>query len=64
MSHIKAVLVYAKFVWGEPLEEVIAEFEKALAGLGKSRIVTKSKTRDRLPTHEELQVLTTHFYKN
>ena len=64
MSHIKAVLVHAEYVWGEPLEEVIAEYEKALIGLRKSRIVTKSKVRDRLPTNEELQALTTHFYRN
>ncbi|WP_151776240.1 tyrosine-type recombinase/integrase [Acinetobacter bereziniae] len=64
LSHIKAVLVHAEYVWGEPLENVIAEFDKALIGLRKSRIVTKSKTRDRLPTSDELQALTTHFYRN
>ncbi|KAI0681471.1 site-specific integrase [Acinetobacter pittii] len=63
LSHIKAVLVHAQFVWGEPLEEVIAEFEKALIGLTKARIVTRGKLRDRLPTDEELQALTTFFYK-
>ncbi|MFX9862854.1 site-specific integrase, partial [Acinetobacter baumannii] len=63
LSHIKAVLVHAQFVWGEPLENVISEFEKALIGLTKARIVTKSKLRDRLPTDEELQALTTFFYK-
>ncbi|MFX8848450.1 site-specific integrase, partial [Acinetobacter baumannii] len=56
-------LVHAQFVWGEPLENVISEFEKALIGLTKARIVTKSKLRDRLPTDEELQALTTFFYK-
>lgn len=64
LSHIKAVLVHAEYVWGEPLENVIAEFDKALIGLRKSRIVTKSKTRDHLPTSDELQALTTHFYRN
>lgn len=64
MSHIKAVLVHAEYVWGEPLESVLAEYEKALIGLRKSRIVTKSKVRIRLPTNEELQALTTFFYKN
>lgn len=64
MSHIKAVLVHAEFVWGEPLEGVLLEHEKALTGLQKSRIVTKSKLRTRLPTAEELQLLTNYFYKS
>jgi hypothetical protein len=64
LGHIKAVLIHVEHVWGEPLEEVVVEYDKALTGLRKSRIVTKSKTRDRLPTFEELQALTTHFYKN
>lgn len=64
MSHIKAVLVHAEFVWGEPLENVLIEYEKALVGLQKSRIVTKSKLRTRLPTAEELQLLTNYFYKS
>ncbi|APV34861.1 tyrosine-type recombinase/integrase [Acinetobacter soli] len=63
LSHIKAVLNHAEYVWGEPLENVVIEYEKALLGLTKSRIVTKSKVRDRLPTGEELQALTTFFYK-
>lgn len=63
LSHIKAVLVHAEYVWGEQLEDVIVEYEKALIGLRKSRIVTRSKTRDRLPTAEELQTLTNYFYK-
>ncbi|ENW95803.1 tyrosine-type recombinase/integrase [Acinetobacter sp. NIPH 298] len=64
LSHIKAVLVHAQFVWGKDIEATLDEFEKSLTGLRKSRIVTKSKTRDRLPTSDELQALTTHFYKN
>ncbi|MEB5477257.1 tyrosine-type recombinase/integrase [Acinetobacter pollinis] len=64
LSHIKAVLVHAEYVWGEDVEGVINEYEKSLAGLRKSRIVTKSKTRERLPTSQELQALTTHFYKS
>jgi len=64
LSHIKAVLVHAEYVWGEPLEHVVAEFEKAMIGLSKARIVTKSRLRDRLPTNDELQALTTHFYKS
>lgn len=63
MSHIKAVLVHAEYVWGEQIENVISEFDKSLIGLRKSRIVTKSKVRDRLPTNDELQALTTLFYQ-
>ncbi|PKF31903.1 tyrosine-type recombinase/integrase [Acinetobacter proteolyticus] len=63
LSHIKAVMVHAQFVWGKNIENVIDEFEKSLTGLRKSRIVTKSKLRDRLPTSDELQALTTHFYR-
>lgn len=63
LSHIKAVIVHAEFVWGEPLENVLIEFDKAMIGLQKSRIVTRSKQRDRIPTAEELQILTNFFYK-
>ncbi|WP_038342336.1 tyrosine-type recombinase/integrase [Acinetobacter sp. A47] len=62
LSHIKAVLVHAQFVWGKNIEHVIDEFDKSLTGLRKARIVTKSKLRDRLPTSDELQALTTLFY--
>lgn len=63
-SHIAAVLNHADLVWGEKLENTLQEYNYSLKGLKRARIVTKSKIRDRLPTAEELQLLTTHFYKS
>ncbi|ENX12645.1 hypothetical protein F895_03022 [Acinetobacter sp. CIP 64.2] len=63
LSHIKAVLLHAHFVWGKEIEHVIDESNKSMTDLRKARIVTKSKTRDHLPTSEELQALTNFFYK-
>ncbi|MEB3753801.1 tyrosine-type recombinase/integrase [Acinetobacter sp. MD2(2019)] len=63
LSHIASVLNHAELVWGEDILFVKNELTQALIGLKKARIVTKSKARDRLATHEELQILTNHFYK-
>ncbi len=64
LSHLKAVLTHAENIWGLDIEHVLVEYEKALIALRKSRIVTRSKTRTRLPTKEELQKLTNYFYKS
>ena len=63
LSHISSVLNHAQLVWGEDVEKSKDELTHAIAGLKKSRIVTKSKERDRLITSEELHILTNHFYK-
>lgn len=48
---------------GEDITHAKNEWSHSLIGLKKARIATKSKQRDRLPTAEELQILTNHFYK-
>lgn len=57
---MKSVLDYAEFVWGLPVESI--EFEKAIKGLRKARLVSDSDERDRLPIDEELQKITTVSY--
>ncbi|KAF1026893.1 MAG: Tyrosine recombinase XerC [Acinetobacter bereziniae] len=57
---IKSVLDYAELVWG--LEINLVEFEKAIKGLRKARIVGDSEERSRLISSEELQQVTTFSY--
>lgn len=65
---MKAVMDYAELVWG--LDVDVAEYEKAIKGLRKARLVGDSDERDRLPTSDELQKITTlsyldfHYSKN
>ncbi|SDC09045.1 tyrosine-type recombinase/integrase [Acinetobacter boissieri] len=63
LSHISSVLNHAELVWGDDIAHTKNELSHSLIGLKKARIVTKSKERDRLIAHEELQILTNHFYK-
>lgn len=59
---IKSVLDYAELVWG--LNVDTAEYEKAVKGLRKARIVGDSEERARLVTSKELQdITTTSFYE-
>ena len=59
---IKSVLDYAELVWG--LEVNTVEYEKAVKGLRKARIVGDSDERMRLITSKELQdITTTSFYE-
>ena len=62
MIGLRSVLKQAKLAWG--LNVNLAEFEDAMLGLKYSRKVASSKQRNRTPTSDELQALTTHFYKN
>lgn len=57
---IKSVLDYADLVWG--IEIDLQEYEKAVKGLRKARIIGDSVERNRLPTSTELQDLTTTSY--
>lgn len=57
---IKSVLDYADLVWG--IEIDLHEYEKAVKGLRKARIIGDSVERNRLPTSTELQDLTTTSY--
>lgn len=60
MMTMRSVLKQAKLAWG--LDVNLSEFEDALLGLKHSRKVTCSKQRNRTPTSDELQALTTYFY--
>lgn len=57
---IKSVLDHAELLWG--VEVDFNEYEKAIKGLRKSRVISESEERDRLPTSKELQNLTTFGY--
>ena len=60
MIGLRSVLKQAKLAWG--LNVNLAEFEDAMLGLKHSRKVGASKQRNRTPTSDELQKLTTYFY--
>ncbi|MGM8938944.1 site-specific integrase [Psychrobacter glaciei] len=60
MIGLRSVLKQAKLAWG--LSVNLAEFEDAMLGLKHSRKVASSKQRNRTPTSDELQSLTTYFY--
>jgi integrase len=61
LQYLKVVLTHADLVWGEKVD--LFELEQAMKGLRNARVITKSKKRDRLPTQNELQLLTNYFYK-
>lgn len=61
MMTLRSVLKQAKLAWG--LDVNLQEFEDAMLGLRHSRKVSASKKRSRTPTSEELQQLTTYFYR-
>lgn len=60
MIGLRSVLKQAKLAWGITVD--LSEFEDAMLGLKHSRKVSASKQRNRTPTSEELQQLTTHLY--
>lgn len=60
LYYIRAVLIHAEMTWGDSVK--VAELDAARRGLSKSRVISKSAVRHRLPTAEELQQLTTYFY--
>ena len=57
---IKSVLDHAELVWG--IEIDFNEYEKAVKGLRKARVLSESEDRLRLPTSQELQDITTLAY--
>ena len=61
LQYLKVVLSHADLVWGEQVN--LLELEQAMKGLRNARIITKSKKREQLYTSEQLQMLTTYFYK-
>lgn len=62
LQYIRSVLKYANRAWD--MEKVNwLELDIACETLRDNRIIAKSKERDRLPTSQELQDLTTYFYQ-
>lgn len=61
MVDIRAVLKHAKIVGGYDVN--LADFEDVVLALRYLRKIKGSDKRTRLPTSEELQALTTYFYK-
>ncbi len=60
LQFLRSVLNHAELVLNEP--NTINELNLAMRGLRNARQIDRSDSRERLPTSEELQILTNHFY--
>lgn len=60
LLHIRGVLSHASVMWDVNVD--LAGFDKATAQLRKTRQISSSGKRDRLPTTAELKKLTEYFY--
>lgn len=60
LQYVRTVLKHAFYVWDMPVSW--QELDFAAEGLKKSGMVAKSAKRERLPSGDELQRLTTYFY--
>lgn len=61
LLHIRGVLSHASIMWD--LKVDLASFDKTTAQLRKTRQISSSQKRDRLPTFEELESLTEYFVR-
>ncbi|MFW1995497.1 tyrosine recombinase XerC [Acinetobacter guillouiae] len=61
LLHIRGVLSHASVMWDVNVD--LAGFDKATAQLRKTRQISSSNKRDRLPTTAELKKLTEYFYR-
>ncbi|NNG77747.1 tyrosine-type recombinase/integrase [Acinetobacter sp. ANC 4277] len=59
LLHIRGVLSHAAVMWDLDID--LNSFDKTTAQLRKTRQISSSKKRDRLPTREELIALTNYF---
>ena len=59
LLHIRGVLSHAAVMWD--IEIDLSTFDKATAQLRKTRQISSSTKRDRLPANEELRQLTKYF---
>ena len=59
LLHIRGVLSHAAVMWDIDID--LNSFDKATAQLRKTRQISSSQKRDRLPTNEELAALTKYF---
>ena len=61
LLHIRGVLSHAAVMWDIDID--LNAFDKATSQLRKTRQISASKKRDRLPTNEELDLLTKYFFE-
>jgi len=61
LLHIRGVLSHASVMWDIDID--LNAFDKATSQLRKTRQISASKKRDRLPTNEELNLLTKYFFE-
>ena len=61
LLHMRGVLSHASVMWDVNVD--LAGFDKATAQLRKTRQISSSGKRDRLPTTAELKKLTEYFYR-
>lgn len=61
LLHIRGVLSHAAVMWDVNID--LNAFDKATAQLRKTRQISSSSKRDRLPTNGELKALTEYFYQ-
>ncbi len=59
LLHIRGVLSHAAIMWDVDID--LNAFDKATSQLRKTRQISSSQKRDRLPTNEELLALTRYF---
>ena len=62
LYYFKSVLMHAEFVLNQD-SPALFELEKAMVGLRNAKQIDRSESRERLPTRDELQILTSYFYK-
>ena len=60
LQYLRSVLNHAELVLNE--HSAIGELNLAMRGLRNARQIDRSESRERLPTSQELQTLTNHFY--
>lgn len=61
IQYIRVVIKHAFYIWN--LKVSWQEIDFAIEGLERGRIVDRPTIRNRLPSSEELQSLTNHFYQ-
>ncbi|OUC67341.1 tyrosine-type recombinase/integrase [Acinetobacter seifertii] len=62
LYYFRVILLHAELILGQE-NNAVKELDKAMKGLRNARQIDRSETRERLPTNEELQLLTNYFYE-
>ena len=61
LLQIRSVLTHASVMWETPVD--LNAFDRTTAQLRKTRQISASRVRDRLPTNDELKQLIVHFHE-